>query len=191
MIRANLLPRPKERIAFGGFEIDSEYLRQAIFGALVVVVVFAIGMGIESLRLHRLEDLATEQEARLTESAPRRAQIKALALEVARYQNFAREAEAYRRSGTEVATVVARIGNGVPEDVWIDSLEHQPDGFSVNGGALRLDVIGKTIVSLGRAMPAMHATLVRIDNRPSDGNGVRFSARMAEVPVAVTASAVP
>lgn len=180
MIRANLLPRAKERIGFGGFDIDSEYVRQAFFGLVIVAVVVTIGVGIELLRLSRLEAAAGRQELRIAANAPQRAQAKSLALEVARYQNFANEARAYRRTGTDVAIELARIGNSVPDRVWVDSLERGSDGaYTVAGGSRTVDVLGGTIVSLGRAIPQTHASIVNIDARQNDGN-VHFSARIAD-----------
>ncbi|GAC1544764.1 MAG: hypothetical protein NVS3B16_13290 [Vulcanimicrobiaceae bacterium] len=177
-----MLPRPKERIGVAGLDLDAEYLRQALFGLLVVLAVAGIGVGIESLRLARLDSATVEQELRIATNAPRRAQVKSLALEVARYQSFAREAHAYRRSGTDVAVALARIGNSIPERVWLDSLDRQTDGYTVAGGAASVDTLGGTIVALGRALPDTHAMLVNIDNRASQGNGVRFSARIAGTP---------
>lgn len=180
MIRANLLPRARERIDFGGIDIRSEYVRQTSFGLLVVAVVVAIGVGIELLRLSRLEAAATQQEIRIAANAPQRAQAKSLALEVARYQSFAAEARAYRRTGTDVALALARIGNSVPERVWVDSLERSTDGaYAIVGGAKNVDMLGGTIVSLGRANPQTHASLVSIDARQNDGS-VHFAARVAD-----------
>jgi len=189
MIRANLLPRARERVGFVGVDIDSDYIRQTFFGLLVVVAVIAIGVSIELLRLTRLDAAAAEQERRIAADAPRRAEVKALALEVARYQAFASEAGAFRRSGTDAAIALARIGNSIPNRVWIDSVERVGDGgYTVAGGAGNVAVLGSTVVSLGRALPKTRAAIVTIDTRQNDGN-VRFSARIAD-PASV-ASPVP
>ena len=37
MIRANLLPRPKETFSLFGLELDAEYLRQALVGLAIVI----------------------------------------------------------------------------------------------------------------------------------------------------------
>ncbi len=190
MIRANLLPKGKERFALAGIDIDAEFARQALFGLFVVLAIVAIGVGIEMLRISRLSSAAAEQEARITANAERRAQVKNLALEVARYQSFAREAQAYRRSGTDVAIALARIGNSVPDRVWLDSIDRQNEGYTISGAAASVDTLGTTIVSLGRALPQLRATLVNIDNRQGEGGGVRFSARIAGAP-SVGRSAAP
>lgn len=178
MVRANLLPRPKERIGIGGFDCDIEDVRHGFYGIFTIVAVVVMGVSIEVSRLHRLDDAASKQEARLTLDAPQRARVKSLALDLARYQRFAREAENYGRSGADVAIAIARIGNGVRARVWVDTLDHQNDTFAVSGVAKSVDSLGLTIVSLGRALPRTHAMLVNIDNRASEG--VHFSARIAE-----------
>ncbi len=189
MMRANLLPRPKERVGFAGIDVDAEYLRQALFALAIVAIVALAGIGIESLRVARLEAAADEQDRIVASHAPMRAQIKALALEVARYQSFAREAQAYRRSGADAAIALARIGNSVPPSVWLTSLEHQTAGYDVVGGARSVDQLGSTMLSLGRAMPSSAATLVNIDNREREGT-VRFTARVAITAAADAANTV-
>lgn len=188
MIRANLLPRPKDRIAIAGVDIDAEYLRQLLFAMLAVVLIAAIGIAIEMFRIARLQAAATEQEARIAREAPRRAELKTLALEVARYQSFAREAQTHRRSGADVAVTLAEIGNRVPNRVWLDSLAKQNDGYDLAGGATSVDTLGATIVSLGHALPDGRATLVNMDNQQPDGKGVHFTARIVEAGGAQTIS---
>lgn len=177
MIRANLLPRPKERIGLGGIDFDAEYLRQVIVALAVVAAIALAGIGIESLRVARLEAAANQQDALIATNAARRNEAKALALEVARYQGFAREAQAYRRSGADAAFELAKIGNSVPDRVWLTSLDHQNSGYDVVGGARSVDALGGTMLSLARALPETNAKLVNIDNH--DASGVRFTARVA------------
>lgn len=191
MIRANLLPRPKDRIAIAGIDIDTEYLRQALVALFFVLVVAAIGIAIEMFRIARLGTAAAEQEVRIASEAPRRAELKAIALEVARYQSFAREAQTYRRSGADVAVTLAKIGNSVPSRVWLDSLAKQNDGYDVVGGALSVDTLGATIVSLGRALPEARATLVNMDAAQTNGGTIHFTARILGTAAPLGASGGP
>ena len=204
MIRANLLPRPKETIALFGFELDGEYARQALIGFAIVVAIALLGIGIETLRTQRLEAAARDAESALAVRAPERiesqrleaaardaesalaahgpARIESqrLALDVARYQEIAREAAAVGRSGATAAIEIARIGNAVPERVWLDSLAHSPSGFDLAGGTSSVDTLSGTILTLGDALPGRAASLVSIDNRDAGAAGIRFAARIAE-----------
>ncbi len=191
MMRANLLPRPKERVGFAGIDFDAEYLRQTLFACVLVAIVTLAGIGIESLRVSRLEAQATAQDAAILANARVRADVKSLALEVARYQSFAREAQAYRRSGADAAIALARIGNSVPHNVWLTSLEHQATGYDVAGGAHSVDQLGGTMLSLGRAVPGTNATLVNIDNRSRASEGVHFMARVAATATPMDAASRP
>lgn len=177
MIRANLLPRPKERVGLGGIEFDAEYVRQVIVALAIVAAIALAGIGIESLRVARLETAASQQDALIATNSARRNEAKALALDVARYQGFAREAQAYRRSGADAAVALAKIGNSVPDRVWLTSLDHQNAGYDVVGGARSVDALGGTMLSLTHALPETNAKLVNIDNH--DASGVRFTARIA------------
>ena len=177
MIRANLLPRPKERVGLGGIDFDAEYLRQVIVSLAIVAAITLAGIGIESLRAARLEAAAMQQDELIATNAARRNAAKVLALEVARYQSFAREAQAYRRSGADAAFALAKIGNSVPDRVWLTSLDHQTAGYDVVGGARSVDALGSTMLSLSHALPDTNAKLVNIDNH--NASGVRFTARVA------------
>ncbi len=177
MIRANLLPRPKETLGLFGLEFDAEYVRQALLGLGIAAVVGSLGAGIETLRIHRLTGAVAEAESALAARAPERAQAKRLALDVARYQEFARQAQFFRRSGGDAALTVARIGNEVPSGVWVDQIAREQNGYDLDGGSRSVAVISGAIVSLGNALPRSTASLVDIQNRGDDG--VHFSARVA------------
>jgi len=180
MIRANLLPRPKENVRVFGFEFDAEYFRQALSACAVIVSVALIGIGIECLRIHRFEVTIASEEGVLATHTAQREQTKRLALDVARYQEFAREAEMFRRSGPEAAIAVARIGNAVPNRVWLDAIDRNAGAYQLSGVSTSVEALSGTILSLGRALPASSASLVSIDNRGADGGGVKFSARVDE-----------
>jgi hypothetical protein len=180
MMRANLLPRPKEMVAVFGLEFDAEYLRQALLGALVAIFVAAIGIGIETLRLHRIENAAGAEQTVLAERAPERDEAKRLALDVARYQEIAREEATVRRSGSLAAVSIARIGNAVPSRVWLDSITRDANGFELSGGARSVDALSNAMAGLGDALPGRKAALVNIDHRDPTLDGVHFAARLPE-----------
>lgn len=179
MMRANLLPRPRVTIDLFGFALDSDHFRTALFGCVVVLAVSLIGYGIERIRLHRLESLALQSEVTFSASATRRAETKSLALEVARYQEFAREARSLRRSGPDAVIEIARIGNSVPSHVWLESLNREMRGYRVAGRSQSVDSLSGTILSLGRALPGAGASVIDIDNRAADGEGTIFSAKLS------------
>ncbi|MBD5655816.1 MAG: PilN domain-containing protein [Candidatus Eremiobacteraeota bacterium] len=178
MIRANLLPRPKENARIFGIEIDIAYLRQALAGLLTVALVAALGVGIEELAVHRLRADAMARETQLAARAGERAQSKQLALDVARYQAFAREADFFRRSGSVAALAVARIGNTVPPTVWLESLERDGDGYTLTGGSNSVDVLSGALLALDNALPQTSASLLSIDNHTTGRDGVRFRAQL-------------
>jgi hypothetical protein len=180
MIRANLLPRPSESLALFGFQLDADYLRQALLGVSIVAAIALLGVGIEMLRLHRLGVAANDADAALLARAPVRVESKRLALEVARYQQIAREAGAVRRSGPAAAVAIARIGNAVPARVWLDSLTRTSNGFELSGGSRSVDALSGAMVMLNRALPQRTASLVSIDNRNSASDGIRFTARILD-----------
>lgn len=176
MIRANLLPRPKETISLFGLELDREYLRQALVGLAIVIGVALIGIAIEQLHIRNLQAQALDQESAIAANALRRAEAKALANDVAHYQEFARQAQLFRRTGADAAIEVARVGNRVPSGVWLDGLAHTGTGYDLTGGARSIDAVSGAILALGSALPGNAASLVNVANKPDDG--IAFSARV-------------
>jgi Tfp pilus assembly protein PilN len=184
VIRANLLPRRRETINAFSFELELDLLREIGLALAIVLVVAMIGIEIERVRVDRLTDAATQLEARVAANAPQREESRQLMLDVARYQEFEREASAYRRSGTLAATAVATIGNAVPEHVWVDEITRADNGYTIAGGSRSVDSLAGAIASLGRARPNDRASLVNISNRERDGAGVHFTARLAPIAAA-------
>jgi len=180
VIRANLLPRPKETLRFLGLHVDADYVRRCIVGSAVIVGVAVLGVAIEELRVHRL-DAAIAADVRIVESqSASRADAKRLALDVARYQEFARREREMRGTGNAAALSVARIGNGVPAHVWLERLAHDEGGFELGGSATSVDAVSAAIAGFGRSSPSGAASLVSIDNR--SGDGVHFTVRIVSVP---------
>jgi hypothetical protein len=185
MIRANLLPHPNERLTVFGTDINAGYLRQALLGAAIAAAIAILGNGIEMLRLHRYEAAANDTNAALMSRAAMRAESKRLALDVARYQEIAREADDVRRSGPSAAVAIARIGNAIPTGVWLDSLTHTATGYELGGESRSVDALGGAILTLNHALPQRTATLVSIDNREATPDAIRFAARIAGDPTPV------
>jgi hypothetical protein len=186
VIRANLLPRPKETFGAFGVEFDADYVRQTIVGSAIVFVVTLLGLGVEQVHIARLRVAAEGLEAAIVLRAPERAESKNLALDVARYQEFAREAQLSRRSGPEAAIEIAHIGNDIPKRVWLEGLAHADTGYELTGGALSVDVVGNAILSLTHAVPSGGASLVSVENRALEG--VRFDAHVGSSATAAGSS---
>jgi hypothetical protein len=175
MIRTNLLPQNKRTLGALGFEVGGDHLRDAILGVAAIAAVSSIGVGVETLRVHRIDAVLALAATAVANRSAERAMSTTLALQVSRYQEIAREAEADRQSGTSAALAVAQIGNAVPGGVWLDSLTHDSAGFVLSGTAESLDAVSTTISRLEETTSGRRATLVSIDNR--DG-WIHFTAKL-------------
>jgi Tfp pilus assembly protein PilN len=179
MIRANLLPRRRSSFAAFGLEIDFESARQALAGIALVAVVAGVGNGIEHARIANLQAEVAEQEAAVTARAPAREEARRLALDVARYEEFTREAAIHRRSGAAAAVAVARIGNALPASLWLDTIDRDAAGYGLAGGARTVDAVGRAMLSLEALAPGEHTELVALDAHPADRSpGLHFSAHV-------------
>lgn len=179
MIRANLLPQTHEAKRLFGIALDGRYLKAAAFALAAITLVALGGTAVEELRLRRLERAAVMLEDALTAKSGERRALERLALDVARYQEFAREATAFRDSGADAAIRVARIGNLLPADVWLDSIERDDGGLMLSGGSRTVDALGRTIATLQRSLPYADASLLSIENRTEGRADVHFRARVA------------
>ncbi len=179
VIRANLLPRRRETISLLSIEIDLDIVREIGIALAIVFAVVLIGIAIERLRIDRISAAASGAEALVAQNAPRREELRRLMLDVARYQEFEREAAAYSRSGAVAALRVARIGNSVPANVWVDEIARADGGYTISGGSHTVDALASTISALGRVGSDERATLVSITNHGNPGANVHFSARLA------------
>ena len=175
MMRANLLPRGRETFSIFSFEFDFANLREIGIAIVVLIAVATVGIEIEHLRIARLTSAASELESRVAASAPQREESHRLMLDLARYQEFEREAARYRGSGAIAAIRVAQIGNAMPANVWVDEIASADDGYAIAGGARTVDALTSAIAGLGRAQ---RATLVNIVSRERSGVGVHFTARL-------------
>jgi hypothetical protein len=167
---------------------DVDHLRQCASGLALVALVAAIGCGIERARIDGATSQLAAARNALSAREPERDLARNLALDVARYQEFARRAALERRSGADAAFAIARIGNAVPETVWLDALDHDASGYTVSGESLTVRAVGGAILHLGASSPG-GANLVSLDARGTDRRGIRFDAHLGETANPANASA--
>jgi hypothetical protein len=179
VIRANLLPRARTTVTAFGLEIDLEHARGCIAGLALAILVGSIGIGIERVRIDGLRGELASEEAAIAERSPERADANRLAVDVARYEEFARAAATFRRSGADAAMSVARVGNALPQAVWLDALDRDAAGFALTGESTSIDAIGSTLSHLALAAPPARADIVSIDAHATDRGGIHFNVRLA------------
>ncbi len=176
MIRANLLPPRSERLRFFGVAIERQLAVTFAFATTAVAGAAAATFGLEALacgRLQRDVDVAT---AEVVAHAPFRVRAQALALDVARYQEFARELAIVSPSGLERADDVVRVGNALPRRVWLDSLVSSGKRIELGGTSASLDAMGTALAALDGALPGSTATLVRLERTEGNARALRFAA---------------
>jgi hypothetical protein len=181
VIRANLLSRPRERVSLFGASIDADDARQGLAGLGLIALVAGIGIGAERMRLDAARAQLDAFEDAIARRAPERAAAKRLAFDVARYEQFAREAAALRTSGAEEALHIVRIGNAVPDAIRLTGLEHdRRGGYAIDGESSSLAAIGGAISHLGASVAGARAELISLDAREPDAKRIRFSAHLDE-----------
>jgi len=178
VIRANLLPPRKEKLRIFGVGIERELAATWAFAAAAVAAVAAGTFGVEALAAARAQRDVDAATAAVAAHAAFRSRAQALALEVARYQEFARELDIVSPSGSERADDVVRVGNALPRRVWLDSLVSSGDHIELSGTSASLEAMGTALAALDGALPGSTATLVRLERLQTGARALRFAARM-------------
>ncbi len=189
MIRANLLPRTRERVRAFGTSVDARDLRTFAAGCAFVALAALSTAGVELLRLHHLASEATSMEATLEEHSPQRAFAQRIAFDLARLETTERRAAEFRLSGPAAADEIARLGNAIPRSVYLDDLTIDRQSIRLRGRSPSLDRIGDAMTSLDRAFPGRRAILGDLNDR-SEEAGLAFTAELGE-DSARPAAAVP
>jgi len=178
VIRANLLPPRQEKLRVFGVRIERELAATLAFAAAAVAGAATGTFGLETLACIRLQHDVEAATAAVSAHASVRAQAQALALDVARYQEFARELAIVSPSGADRADDVVRVGNALPQRVWLDSLVAGGDHIELSGAAASLEAMGTALAALDGALPQSSASLVRLERPQSDVRALRFDARL-------------
>jgi hypothetical protein len=174
MIRANLLPRPNDRIRFFGANLSVDVLRACALGLLALILVALAGRALEFYREVDLTARARTDEAQLSRNGIERERLRALSARVGTLRAIDKVAVAATRSGNEAALAVVRLGNALPGDVWLDDLTRTGQEFRVSGRSTTLARVGLTVASLGRALPGREARLLGVEGRSEQS--LHFSA---------------
>jgi hypothetical protein len=182
MIRANVLPRPKEAVSLFGIRVDAEYAREALGALGLTVLIASIGLSLDAMRIAHLEADVAEQERAIDARAIERASANDLALETARYERIDRDARLYRSSGNAIAVQIARLGNRTPIGVRLDTMEHTESGYTVSGDASSIAGIGDAIAGFSHAPGILQADLVSIDASRSSTESALFTADVVASP---------
>jgi Tfp pilus assembly protein PilN len=182
MIRANVLPRPKESVSLFGIRVDSEYAREALGAFAFSVLIASIGFSLETLRIAHLEADIAEQERAIDARSTERASAKDLALEAARYERIDRDARLYRSSGNSITVHIARIANRIPSDVWLDTIEHTDSGYTLSGDSRSIAAIGDAIAGFSGTPEIVQADLISIDASRSHTASALFTANVVVSP---------
>jgi Tfp pilus assembly protein PilN len=169
MIRANLLPQASAKIALFGLTLNARLLRQICVATACVGLATAATAALELRRLGDLEESAARQRALVSANDARRAEVRAVALELAHLQDVRASANELRDSGNEVALEIARIGNAIPVGVWLDRLSWSAQAFELAGETSSLESAGSTAALLERDVSGGKALLTDVRRR-DDGH---------------------
>jgi hypothetical protein len=169
VIRANLLPAAGTKIALFGIALDPDALRAVALAIVWIAFAAAASGGVEGWRLYRMQDEARRQIDLAQANDGRRAETRRIALEVAHLQDVRASAAELHDSGNEAALQIARVGNAIPQGVWLDRLSWSGRTVELGGETSSIELAGSTAAFLEREMPRGKAVLTDLHRR-DDGH---------------------
>jgi Tfp pilus assembly protein PilN len=176
VIRANLLPAAGTKLALFGLAIDPELLRALALAILWIVLAAAASGAVEGWRLHRVQDEARRQIDLARANDARRAEARSIALDLAHLQDVRAAAAELRDSGNEAALQIARVGNAIPQGVWLDRLSWNAQTVELGGETSSIELAGSTAALLERELPKGKALLTDLHRR--DDGRYAFAAEL-------------
>jgi len=161
-----------------------ESLRTPLAAFCTASLVVAIWWSIEQLLLGQANDELHRQRLRLLAS---RAAVAELRLRRERAEELlaidARLRE-IRRSGAVAASRLADIANHVPGSAWLTSIARVDDGIQIDGRALGIEGVRRTMADLmsSRSAPAPALLRASRDDRERTGAIIAFTMRVQQTP---------
>ena len=145
----------------------------AVLAAALLVVVIAAAA--EQRRLAVLDGELTALRDRVAVAAlidTRDERVRATVLQERRVRTAVLAA---RRDSTLAANTIARIGNQLPPQTWLTSVQNDRTGaWSVAGRSTEIAEIGTTLAAIGRLAPASSPRLVSIASSGNRGRMLDF-----------------
>ena len=151
--------------------ISPAALPRAVRVPLAALGVTMIGAGfcwgVEEARIDAALRSAEAYTARAQALDPPADRARAAAADVARLQNVARAVRDVVASGGRSAARIARIGNALPDDVWLSAIRADDGAVSLEGRALHVEGVAAAVAALGRldASTSVRLRSVRSDAR--------------------------
>lgn len=150
----------------------SEHLRTPLAALATSIFVVAAWWLVQHLQLQQAaKELANERARAIASRADlaltrvRRAHVDDLAV----LDNHIRE---IRRSGAVTSSMLADIANHVPQHAWLSAIAQSDGGFEIDGDALGLDELSRTLASLMSSRAASNPTLVRAARETRGQEGI-------------------
>jgi Tfp pilus assembly protein PilN len=156
-----------------------EQLRTPLAALGTTVIVIFLWWVIESMQIAQAQtELATEK-ARAIASRADLAQARVRRTHVQELVALDRRIRSIRRSGAVESSRLADIANHVPDHAWLTAITRADPGFEIDGDALGLDGLSRTLASLMSSSSVSTPTLVRAarDERGADRNVITFQMR--------------
>ena len=151
----------------------------AMYAPLVAVAVAALLVAaVYVVELQRCSDLDAQLAAlheRIAVAQRADAHVDDLSRSVAQLRDVRRAVIAARRETLIAANTIARIGNRLPSETWLTSVQTNRAGsWSIAGRSTRVDQIGTTLAAIGDIDRTATTRLVSIDATGRTGRLLNF-----------------
>jgi len=151
-------------------------MRAALLAIAAAIVAVAIVALIECRRLAALDGELAALADRIAVAERDDARSDALQHDVARLRDLCATLDGARRDTAIATNTIVRIGNRLPPQTWLTSVQTDRTGaWTIGGRSARLDEIGTTLAAVARLEPAATARLVSVNATGARGALLDFS----------------
>ncbi len=150
-------------------------MRSPIIAIGAALLLTAVVYGVEWQRVAVLDAELSALQDRIATAKQADIRVDTLGRSVAELRAIRTAVAGSRRDTVIVTNTIARIGNGLPAQTWLTSVQPGRSGtWSIAGRSTRIDQIGSTLASIGELDHAATARLVSINAAGKTGTMLDF-----------------
>ena len=151
------------------------HMRSPLIAIGAALLLTAVAYGVEWQRVAVLDAELSILQDRITIAKQADIRVDMLGQSVAQLRDVRTAVAGLRRDTIVVTNTIARIGNELPSETWLTSVQPGRTGtWSIVGRSTRVDQIGATLASIGELDHAATARLVSINAAGKTGRLLDF-----------------
>ncbi|HEV3157015.1 MAG TPA: PilN domain-containing protein [Candidatus Baltobacteraceae bacterium] len=144
--------------------------RTALLAFGLTLLLLGVAASMEQTRVNAEQNAAAQVALDLARVERSTRDLRETAESIGQLADIAQQAADIRRSGGQRAAALAELADHLPADVYLDSINEQPDGYVINGKAQDFETLGVMLEQFTRLSSFTSADLLS-SNEATDSQG--------------------